>query len=260
MSFDEIKRDVNQFKSEHPFVFYFLTFYLSGLFIYIAIYLIFYADFSQGMSLNEIGDFLAGTFSPLAFLFLYLGYRQNSKALHIQAEELRQSTEALQLQVAEMKESVEQQRIMGELQQIEINERHTSAAPIFTAYGSIDVSRVPTGSGYEEEFIFKLNLSNPSENDARHLKINIGGNTEFPYEIFPKNTSKTFSSKLTQEEITKYKSKEQIERIIDIEFDNVFGRRFSNVFIFECLFDNSTPKPFTQNLGISILVKDNQPH
>ncbi|WP_228147500.1 hypothetical protein [Acinetobacter pittii] len=30
---------------------------------------------------NELGDFLAGVFAPLAFLFLYLGYRQQAKQL-----------------------------------------------------------------------------------------------------------------------------------------------------------------------------------
>lgn len=37
---------------------------------------------------NELGDFLAGVFAPLAFLFLYLGYRQ-------QAKQLSQNTEIL---------------------------------------------------------------------------------------------------------------------------------------------------------------------
>lgn len=52
--------------------------------------------------LNAWGDFFAGFFAPLAFLWLVLGYLQ-------QGEELRQSTEALKLQAAELKNSVEQQ-------------------------------------------------------------------------------------------------------------------------------------------------------
>ncbi|POR67860.1 hypothetical protein [Pseudomonas syringae] len=53
------------------------------------------------MSLNEVGDFLAGAFGPLAVLWLVLGFfqqgielRQSSQALHLQAEELRNSVEA----------------------------------------------------------------------------------------------------------------------------------------------------------------------
>ena len=55
---------------------------------------------------NEWGDFLAGTFAPLAFLWLVLGYlqqgqalRQNTEALKLQAHELRLSSETLRQQV-----------------------------------------------------------------------------------------------------------------------------------------------------------------
>ena len=52
--------------------------------------------------LNAWGDFFAGFFAPLAFLWLVLGYMQ-------QGEELRHSTEALRLQAEELRNSVEQQ-------------------------------------------------------------------------------------------------------------------------------------------------------
>jgi hypothetical protein len=52
--------------------------------------------------LNEWGDFFAGIFAPLAFLWLVLGYLQ-------QGEELRHSTEALRLQAEELRNSVTQQ-------------------------------------------------------------------------------------------------------------------------------------------------------
>lgn len=52
---------------------------------------------------NEIGDFLAGLFSPVAFLWLVVGYFQQGK-------ELKQNTKALELQANELKLSVGQQR------------------------------------------------------------------------------------------------------------------------------------------------------
>lgn len=55
------------------------------------------------MPLNSIGDFLAGFFSPLAFLWLVIGYFQ-------QGEELKLNTKALELQVHELRLSVEQQQ------------------------------------------------------------------------------------------------------------------------------------------------------
>lgn len=58
--------------------------------------------FKLPSELNLWGDFLAGLFAPLAFLWLVLGYLQ-------QGDELRQSTQALELQAKELKNSVEQQ-------------------------------------------------------------------------------------------------------------------------------------------------------
>jgi hypothetical protein len=57
------------------------------------------------MTPNEFGDALAGAASPLAFLWLVLGYLQ-------QGEELRQNTEALKLQARELHDAVEQQKAL----------------------------------------------------------------------------------------------------------------------------------------------------
>jgi len=64
-----------------------------------------YLDVSEVMALapNELGDFLAGVFGPLAFFWLICGYLQ-------QGIELRQNTEALSLQVRELKSAAQQQR------------------------------------------------------------------------------------------------------------------------------------------------------
>ncbi|HCA7568291.1 TPA: hypothetical protein MX399_004047 [Klebsiella quasipneumoniae] len=67
--------------------------------------LIYYLNLTLMSSWNELGDFLAGSFSPLAFLWLVLGYLQ-------QQEELQQNTEALRLQAAELKNSVDQYKEM----------------------------------------------------------------------------------------------------------------------------------------------------
>ncbi|MBO9492474.1 hypothetical protein J7384_19160 [Endozoicomonas sp. G2_1] len=60
------------------------------------------------MPLNEVGDFFAGIFGPVAFLWLILGFLQQGK-------ELQQSTKALELQATELNNSVEQQRELVEV-------------------------------------------------------------------------------------------------------------------------------------------------
>lgn len=60
------------------------------------------------MDLNEVGDFLAGAFGPLAILWLVLGFFQ-------QGIELRQGTAALNLQGDELKNAVEQQRLLADV-------------------------------------------------------------------------------------------------------------------------------------------------
>lgn len=57
----------------------------------------------QTMPLNEFGDFFAGVFGPLMLFWLILGYVQQQK-------ELRQNTKALELQADELKKSVEQHK------------------------------------------------------------------------------------------------------------------------------------------------------
>ncbi|HEC53796.1 MAG TPA: hypothetical protein ENI30_00210 [Gammaproteobacteria bacterium] len=65
------------------------------------------------LELNEIGDFLAGVFGPVAFLWLVLGYLQ-------QGRELKLSSEALQLQAQELKNSVEQQKELVDITRLQV--------------------------------------------------------------------------------------------------------------------------------------------
>lgn len=59
----------------------------------------------KGLELNNLGDFLAGVFGPIAILWLVLGFFQ-------QGYELRQNNKALKLQAEELKNSVDQQKEM----------------------------------------------------------------------------------------------------------------------------------------------------
>lgn len=100
------------------------------------------------MSLNEIGDFLTGIFGPIAFLWLVLGYLQ-------QGVELAQNTKALELQALELKNSVQQQRELVELSkkqfqaeidslQLEMSRIEETHRPRFVVVSS-DVAHPPNG-------------------------------------------------------------------------------------------------------------------
>lgn len=74
----------------------------------------------SALPLNELGDFLAGVFGPLAVFWLVLGYYQQSR-------ELRISSQALVAQCVELANSAEQQRLALEVaknQMILAHERH----------------------------------------------------------------------------------------------------------------------------------------
>ncbi len=49
----------------------------------------------RGMSANETGDFLAGLFAPLAFMWLVIGYYQNNRAIKLQSDELKNSIDEM---------------------------------------------------------------------------------------------------------------------------------------------------------------------
>lgn len=71
-------------------------------------------------SYNEFGDFLAGAFSPVAFLWLVLGFFQQQK-------ELQQNTDALKLQAQELQNSVEQYKAMVAVAQKQLDTELTKA-------------------------------------------------------------------------------------------------------------------------------------
>lgn len=79
----------------------------------IATTVVFKFDGFLKLELNELGDFLAGAFGPVAFLWLVLGFLQ-------QGRELRLSSDALQLQAQELKNSVDQQRELVEVTRAQV--------------------------------------------------------------------------------------------------------------------------------------------
>lgn len=81
---------------------------LSALYVVgVAAYLLVQGQNPADLKLNELGDFLGGVSSPLAFLWLVLGFFQQSR-------EIRLSGKALHLQASEMRRSVDEHRRLAE--------------------------------------------------------------------------------------------------------------------------------------------------
>ncbi len=78
--------------------------WLTGLYLVaLVVYLAVQQQNPADLRLNELGDFLGGVSSPLAFLWLVLGFFQQSR-------EIRLSNKALHLQAREMRRSVDEHR------------------------------------------------------------------------------------------------------------------------------------------------------
>lgn len=113
------------------------------------------------LDLNELGDFAAGAFGPIAILWLVLGYFQ-------QGDELKQNTDALQLQANELANSVEQQRKLVELTRKQIEEERRRAR--------LEIARHKEAS--KPKFVTKILDFQTEGSGDLHLDIslkNVGG-------------------------------------------------------------------------------------
>jgi hypothetical protein len=105
----------------------------------------------RSMGLNEVGDFLAGAFGPVAILWLVLGFFQ-------QGIELRQGTDALRLQAQELSNSVAQQCEMVATQKTSLQNYERSLEPL--------LHLVVSYAGWDdesEEFLVGVTISNTGD-------------------------------------------------------------------------------------------------
>lgn len=116
------------------------------------------------LSLNELGDFLAGSFGPLALAWLVFGYFQ-------QGDELRQGTEALRLQATELNNSVLQQAELAKAANLSLAQSEVLLDPLLQieylgGHSSLlhgvelqkDIFLVRNSGAYCEELVFRFRL------------------------------------------------------------------------------------------------------
>lgn len=131
------------------------------------------------LPLNSLGDFSAGAFGPVAFLWLVLGYK-------LQGDELKASSTALEAQVSELKNSINLQRINAEKQDLMID-------PVFYLN--------PVESNFiDGQVVDRLSLINKGETCRDvYVAVRMGDGSACPgvagshVHVLPKDTQFTFN-------------------------------------------------------------------
>lgn len=100
---EELLRDHRKRKHLPQIGFVLTGIYAAGVVAYLA----WQGQNPADLRLNELGDFLGGVSSPLAFLWLVLGFFQSSR-------EIRISSKALHLQASEMRATMDEHRRLAE--------------------------------------------------------------------------------------------------------------------------------------------------
>lgn len=77
----------------------------------------------EKLQLNTLGDFLAGIFSPLAFLWLVLGFYQQKRELSLQIAEMAQATKQFEEQTITAQQTLLYEREKQELERRDRAER-----------------------------------------------------------------------------------------------------------------------------------------
>lgn len=132
------------------------------------------------MSLNEFGDFLAGTSASLAFLWLVFGYlqqgdelKQSNRTLELQVEELRLQREELEKQREETARLVEQAERQAEA--IRDNELHARRDT------ALRVAEILVGemNSALSRFLITFGYHAPDLQDSLWSRTSAGGITAF---------------------------------------------------------------------------------
>lgn len=147
--------------------------------IFTAIYLFAFTAFIfrrlpqlQTMELNEVGDFLAGAFGPIAFFWLILGFMQ-------QGAELRVSADALRMQADELRASVQQQTALVAAQQLSLENHERSLEPLLQL--KYTGGHEDDGDYYQGFLLTNLG----SYCEGINIILSIGGVDKYPISLEP---------------------------------------------------------------------------
>lgn len=231
---------------------------LLSYFLFIIIYTICFIDYegkNRPLSSNELGDFLAGIFAPLAFFFLYLGYRQQAeqlkqntkalehqaKSLDVQINELKVANNAYQRQIDEMVKSVDQQQKISLFYEREQEEKHFQVLPFFTLKDhSADKYSRPMpieddeGNIIEtvEEEVLEVSFTLINQGDlAKNILIeNIKDEPYFKRSKYKIDHNEEYKIKFEFDgQIIEYLEKGgEIDNTLILTYKNIYGRSYKN--------------------------------
>lgn len=226
---------------EKPFykrwTFWFVCFYL----LFILIYTIAFNKSSGEnvlLASNELGDFLAGVFAPLAFLFLYLGYKQ-------QGDQLKQ-------QGIELANSVAEQKNLIRIHKEEQRDKHFQVLPCFKIlkqnvkrythpYMLDDDEGNIIDAGEEEILEISFELMNYGE-VARNVLIKSIQNQQFyrneEYKLDHEKCLKILL-KFDEQTIEILEKGSRISNTLELTYTNIYGKPYKeyihyNVSFYQC--------------------------
>jgi len=144
------------------------------------------------LSLNEIGDFFAGAFAPVAFLWLILGYLQQGKELQQNTMALQQQAKSLELQVEELRNSVEQQKVIAEsaakeLELIAVQSEQEEKRKRLEAMPIFEYTKEHVVDPSSKELVYSLKFKNTG-NLIRYVVFMATGDGPLQNRVVSKNT------------------------------------------------------------------------
>ncbi len=215
--------------------FWVVVIYLSLVVIH-TVCLIFSKGENRLLNSNELGDFLAGVFAPLAFLFLYLGYLQQGKELKI-------SNEAFNKQCEELKNSVEQQSKLVSFQQQEIQAKYFAAKPFleinhvrysFEVEGgnTILIDGVPEFQEPEEVLRLIFEIKNLGE-VAKHITVTDSNKMiqlDSTYEI-KKDGTVTIVCYVDVDYVEELIEQRAVEFYLVVKYSDIYGSKYRDLLV-----------------------------
>ena len=207
--------------------------FITVIWFLIIVFIFLFTGLEHPDSLNELGDFLAGIFAPIAFFWLILGYMQQGKQLEQNTKALEQQERALQLQIDEMRQGTKQQVELVQLQRQQLDEQHRTLEPRFIisqskvnspVYGSstdpkIDINHnvVFVVINYTLDNLggdaFNLRITHPKTNEIFEKISNVKA-----------STSEEIRFELAQFQLDQLNQKKELEDSLDFFYECKNGR------------------------------------